>query len=686
MHQHSRHFSMKPLAVLAAAMLSGWTAQAVAQETALDTVVVTATGYEQNVVDAPASISVITKEELEKKSYTDIADVVKNIPGVNIVGGGGSEDITMRGLSAGYTLFLVDGRPVSSGRSVNTNGADGGKQIGLPPLSMVERIEVVRGPMSSLYGSEAMGGVINIITKKIADKWTGSVTTEFTKSFNDVSNDGQQHQAYVSGALIPNLLGLRANGAYLGNDESDIAGGDDREATRAERKRRQGGLELTLTPNQDHTVKLGYQTARQNDIRTPGKSIASTGSASDYRFDKDAYALSHEGRVGDVNVRSYLQRDTSEKVQDQIKKEQVTTFNTQATLVVADKHLLTLGGQYKVEDLTRQDNKLLETDVPGAVASADRWLAALYAEADWAVSEKLSVTTGLRYDRDEFFGGHFSPRVYGIYKHTPQLTFKGGISTGYKQPGLAEATEGMGTTTGGGGWQSIGLPHNRALSIGNPDVKPESSLNYELGAAFESADKRTQSSLMAFHTNFKDKITTEKTCQAGTNNDYASWQCEFGGRKYWFLQRSINAGKAEMQGLEATLSHRLTPTLSASSSYTLTKTKIKDGEYAGQPLNKTPRHILNVALDWTVNSKLQAWTQAQYLSKQSTYNTRNGQTAEDDRVPSYATLDLGVVYKLADNASLKAGLYNVTNRKVTNDTYEINLDGRRLAVGLTVNF
>src|SRR5690606_30964258 len=109
---------------------------------------------------------------------------------------------------------------------VNTNGADGGKQIGLPPLSMIERIEVIRGPMSSLYGSEAMGGVVNIITRKVTDSWQGTVNAEYTKSVNDISNDGQNVNAFVGGPIIPGRLGLRVNGAYTGVDESDYPGGD----------------------------------------------------------------------------------------------------------------------------------------------------------------------------------------------------------------------------------------------------------------------------------------------------------------------------------------------------------------------------------------------------------------------------------------------------------------------------
>lgn len=127
--------------------------------TKMETIVVTASGTGRNIIDAPASISVVTAEDLQKKSYTDVIDAVKNIPGVAVQGGGNNKEITIRGMGATYTKYLIDGRPISAGRSVNGNGTDGGK-IGayLPPIDMIERIEVVRGPMSSLHGSDAMGG------------------------------------------------------------------------------------------------------------------------------------------------------------------------------------------------------------------------------------------------------------------------------------------------------------------------------------------------------------------------------------------------------------------------------------------------------------------------------------------------------------------------------------------------
>src|SRR5690606_11518859 len=129
---------------------------------------------------APASISVISREELQKKAYKDITDALKDVPGVVITGGASNSDISIRGMAAGYTLILVDGKRQNTRETRPNSDGSGIEQGWLPPMQAIERIEVGRGPMSSLYGSEAMGGVINIITRKIANEWTGSLRTEGT--------------------------------------------------------------------------------------------------------------------------------------------------------------------------------------------------------------------------------------------------------------------------------------------------------------------------------------------------------------------------------------------------------------------------------------------------------------------------------------------------------------------------
>ncbi|SIP97297.1 TonB-dependent receptor domain-containing protein [Marinobacterium stanieri] len=666
------------LAVAAGMSMTAWAEETVEQQD----VVITAAGFEQNIVDAPASISVISREELEKKSYNSVVDAVKNIPGVYVTGGGNMQDISIRGMDEQYTLYLIDGRPISAGRSVNTNGSDGGKQIALPPIAMIERIEVIRGPMSSLYGSEAMGGVINIITRRSSGEWSGTLSTEFTKSLNDVNNDEQQVNLFAGGSLIPGLLSAQVNGSWLGLDESDFAGADDSAASKPDTTRKQGGVKFTLTPDEQNAISFAYDAARLEATSTPGKSITTDSTGSNRRYDKDVYVLGHDGRYGDLFMNTFLQHDVSDLVQDDTKREEITTFNSQGAYFLGD-HTLTFGGQYKYEDFTDETNGLLDANIPGAVKSADRWLAAVFAEMDWAVTEKLNLTTGLRYNDDELFGGHLTPRVYANYRIAPDWMLKGGVSTGYKQPGLADATEGFGRGTGGAGSPA---PHPRAVIIGNPDLKPEESISYEMGFVFDSPVSDLSTSLMLFHTDYKDKIAEERLCEDSDydRNDVSTWdECSYGGNPHTFVSTRQNIDEAEMRGIELSLDYNLTPSLRFSSSYTYTDSEQKSGEYKGEPLNKIPKHMVNASLDWQKSADLNLWTQANYRGKTSDYM---GRRSMSDGTPGYGFVDVGLAYQLTANAQVKAGIYNLLDKEVTNESYGVVLDGRRLNMGLNVNF
>lgn len=683
------YFSRRALAKAVSLSSMAIAAAATAQEnTSLDPVVVTASGFEQSIADAPASISVISGEELNRQSYSDITDAVKNIPGVYVTGGGQAQDISIRGMSSDYTLYLIDGRPISAGRAVNTNGQDGGKQIGLPPIAMIERVEVIRGPMSSLYGSQAMGGVINIITKRVPDEWSGQVVTEYTHSLNDINHDSQQVSFYTGGALIEGLLGLRVHGSWHGTEESDYEGGGDNAESTPDSDTRQIGAELTLTPDEFNEYSFGYTSSIKEFTHTPGRSVpeidsrGNPASASTYRYDKDVFTLGHKGTYGAFVTDTYLQHDISERINTtpDEKREEVTTFNNQSTYFWGD-HMLTFGGQYRAEDFVDDSNGLIGT-VPGATNNVDRWIAALFVEMEWSLTGALDVTTGVRYDDDELFGGHFSPRVYANYHLTPQWTLKGGVSTGYKQPSLTAATEGFGRGTGGSGSPA---PHPRALIIGNEDLQPETSTNYEAGFVFNSDDRRLTSSLMLFHTQFDDKIAEDRLCETpgADRNDPSTWSCSYAGNDYVFLSTGKNISEAEMQGVEFTVDYDVTQDVRLSSSYTYTDSEQKSGEFAGEPLNKIPEHMVNLAVDWQATPELNLWTQGNYRGETSDYL---GRASMGDGTPGYGFVDAGLVYSLTDRAQVKAGIYNIANKEVTNGDYGVVLDGRQYNLGLTFDF
>ncbi|MFY9104913.1 TonB-dependent receptor [Aliarcobacter cryaerophilus] len=649
-------------------------------------VVTTASGFEQNVADAPASISVISQEELQKKAYIDVIDAVKNIPGVSVSGGGNNQDITIRGMGANYTKYLIDGRPISVGRAVNGNGTDGGK-IGayLPPIDMIERIEIVRGPMSSLYGSDAMGGVINIITKKASsDTWKGSITPEYTKSANDISNDNYGASMFLSGPLIKDKLSLSLDGSFQGTDESDYIGGEGQKSgsSESEKKVRKIGSELTWSVDEHNDIGLRYDFSRQEYTTTPGKSVplldtkGNKALVSKNENEKNIYTVSHKAKYDSFTLDTYYQDEETKKIysgnSNDKKKEELKLFNTQGTVLISN-HILTMGGQYQKEKIIDTTNGI--GSITG-VKELDRWLIALYVEDKWSITDSFALTTGARYNKDEFFGSEVTPRIYGVYHLTDNLTLKGGVSTGYKQPTISQTSEGFGSRTGKGS----------GVIIGNPDLKPEKSISYEAGLNYSNDDIGLFSSLIFYQSDFKDKIVESRLCDSpGTSNNspQSQWKCSSNGKPWRFISQMENVDDSQMKGIEFSLDYDLIENLTASTSYTYTKTEQKSGDFKGEALNKMPKDMINAGLDWDISKVWNAWTQYNYRGKTSDYLSR---TSMSSGTPGYGTFDAGIVYKATKDLSLKAGIYNIANKEITNDDYDVVLEGRRYTVGMNMRF
>ncbi|WP_101676202.1 TonB-dependent receptor domain-containing protein [Alloalcanivorax mobilis] len=640
--------------------------------------VISAAGFEQHIADAPASISVIGREELERKAYLDVTDALKDIPGVTITGGGSHQDISLRGMAAKYTMILVDGRRQSS-RESTANGNDSGlEQNYLPPLQAIERIEVIRGPMSSLYGSEAMGGVINIITRKVSEQWTGALSSEMTVQDSGKAGDTTRNDLYLAGPLIKDRLGIQVNGLASHRDEDHIIDGFEEQTVQ------RAGAKLVYTPNKENDIAFGFDRIEQERNSSAGKTLESTDPAdsSDREYDKDIYVVSHSGRYDFGTTESYVQKENSEnpdrigELRNGITLDTLIA-NTQASFFT-ERHIITTGVQYKDEDLTDYATNRLPTSDANNIS---RWEVAAFLEDQWTLTDKLALTGGLRFIRDENFGNYATPRLYAVYHATQDVTLKGGVSTGYRQPSLREATDNWGSVTGGGGYPA-GNP--RAIIRGNPDLDPEKSLNYELGLAWKNISG-IETSVMLFLTEFKDKITEYRACDSvgADRNDPATWTCDYQGQTYMFISDRINVDEAQMHGVEATFSWILTPSLRFNSSYTYTHSEQKTGEFKGEPLNKIPKNMFNAGLDWQITDPLGSWVRTNFRGRTSDYLSR---TSIADGTPSYAFTDVGLTYRASRNLTLKAGVYNLFDKEVTDADFGAVLDGRRYNAGMTVSF
>lgn len=272
----------------------------------LGQIVVTAGGFEQALRDAPASVTVVASDELERGAFRDLTDALREVQGVSVSGPANERDISIRGLPGTYTLILVDGRRQST-RESRPNGSAGFEQSMIPPLSTIDRIEIVRGPMSSLYGSDAMGGVINIITRKPTQAWTGSVTLEGTAQQHAGHGASGQLSFHTSGPLIQDRLALSLWGRLQDRGEDGILDGHQA------RRETNLGARLDFTPDSAHDLWAEAGRTEVESRSTPGRTLVEGGDGSLGQHTRHYWALGHTARWGAATTELYFQQETGER-------------------------------------------------------------------------------------------------------------------------------------------------------------------------------------------------------------------------------------------------------------------------------------------------------------------------------------------------------------------------------------
>lgn len=616
----------------------------------LDDVVVTAAGFEQNLEDAPASMTVITGDELRKRSFRDLTDAVRDVEGVTVNGGANETDISIRGMPADYTLILVDGKRQSA-RESRVNGNSGYEQSFIPPAEAIERIEVVRGPMSSLYGSDAIGGVINIITRKVTPEWGGSITYDYSARQHSDQGNARQTQFFLGGPLKTDLLGLQVWGRYL-----DRQADDDIEQTNGFSKadHRDMTARLSITPTVDHDILLEAGATRLKN----GDGLSANWATREQENNRDHWSISHQGRWGWATSDVSLAHEKSSRegkasaAQTDVLGRKPTVENTvlDAKLVMpTERNITTTGLQWNDTTVTDWNQGLGDRkDYEFSVVQK-----ALFAENEWSVTDTFALTTGLRMDHHEEYGVHFSPRIYGVWRATDEWTFKGGVARGFKAPEVRAVVPGYSY-----------LRRNTFVMFGNPDLKPETSTNYELSALWSNRNDLSAGATV-FYNDFQDKLSTVTTTERWNG---------------FIVMDRVNVDKAVIKGIELNGRWDITPDVALKGNFTYTDSEQKSGANAGAPLALTPERKANLRAEWNVNDRTQLWTATNYYGKEY------GNTVNDEPSPAYTTADLGGSYELTKNVSFNAALYNITDKRLDDETYGTVNYGRTLWASTTVRF
>lgn len=619
-------------------------------DSASDTVVVTASGYEQRLEDAPASVTVISGDVLRKRAIQNLADAVRDVEGVAVIGGANESDISIRGMPGDYTLILVDGKR-QGGRDSRVNGNGGYEQSFIPPASAIERIEVIRGPMSSLYGSDAIGGVINIITRKVNKTWGGSLSYDYAARQHDDQGNAANTQFYLNGPLLADKLGLQLWGSYL-----DRQADDDVQNTngfsKADHKSLTARLAFTPTDRQELMLEGGVSRLKN------GEGESANWATREQKNNRDHWSVSHDGRWDwGTSTLSFAQEKTSREglaspSQSDVYGRKPTIKNSvlDGKLVIPTMyHTTTLGGQW-------QDNELKDWNQGDGTRQDHRYNViqrALFLEDEWRLAEAFSLTGGIRLDNHEQYGNHYSPRVYGVWYVSDDWTVKGGIARGFKAPEIRAVIEDYAV-----------LRRNTYAMLGNPDLKPETSTNYELSAMWSNRDDLSASATV-FYNDFKDKLSTVTTDQRWNG---------------YIVMERVNIDKAIIKGAELTGSWKVTPAFSLKANYTFLDSEQKSGSNQGAPLALTPKHEASLRSEWDFTSQTQFWAAANYYGKE--YGTSI--TAEP--APDYTTADIGVSHQLTKNLTLNGAIYNLGDKRLDDETYGTVNYGRTFWGGVTLNF
>lgn len=655
----------------------------------LEEVVVTASGFEQDMKDAPASITVLGAEQLRLKRANSLAEVLTDVEGIDVgdnVGKTGGMKISMRGMPSDYTLILIDGRRQNSAGNITPNGFGETSTSFLPPMAAIERIEVIRGPMSTLYGSDAMGGVINIITRRVGSQWSGSLTTDATVQQETDFGNTYSATASLTGPLVQNLLGVTLRGSLLHRRPSELSPtGEFGENTTISRRGPSPvqadigtvGGRITLTPSNSHDIWFDFDLARQiydnseaqlgtldrPDLDPP----TFNGYGPELKFNRDQYTLAHTWRLRSGVLQSSLMRNTTETIGRTLPsgtpggppgsgvpdkpagaprtlESANTVFDTKLTSRLGG-HVFTVGGQ--IWDAKMVDGVALEP------FEHTQW--SLFAEDEWHVLNNVALTLGIRRDDHTAFGGHISPRVYLVWNATPTWTFKGGVSRGYKTPSVEQLVDGIIGFTGQG----------RIATIGSPGLKPETSTSTEIGAYY-STPTGLSAGVTVFNNLFDDKITNGTpipncTFEGAPNLPGCVNYGDFPTQESF--RQSVNVDEAVTRGVEASARVPFLQAFSLLANYTYTYSEQLSGENEGFPLTNTPKHMVNANLRFQPEGRFNGWLRGEYRSKRARRISVAPNPAYDalGDYKAYALFHLGAGYSVSRSLTINATIYNLLN-------------------------
>jgi vitamin B12 transporter len=609
-----RHAFLLPLVLAALPALCR-----AAEADELQIIVITATRIPTPLLQVASSITVVTAADIEARQERTFADVLKDIPGLNVVqtgGPGGETSVFMRGTNSNHTKVFIDGIDVS-----DPSNATGAFDFGQLLTQDIERVEVLRGPQSGLYGSDAIGGVINIITKSGNGpaQFTGAAEGGTFDTFNQAgtvsgSDEAFHYSASVAhfhaGATAVTPLDLLLPGEARIDDYDD---------------------NLTLT------TKLGYNVtpdfdlglaARYTDIHlrdtgedylvalpftgypAPGQTSADT---VEYATRLTAHLKSFDGVLEQTLGFAYTHDRT-----DTVEPQTLAALNTgerrkadwQGDVKFDPTETLVLGAEYERDEI----------DQP---ITADVHIGSAYGELQSQIGDHWFSALNVRNDDNSRFGDKTTWRFAPGWVLTETDTkLHASVGTGFKAPTLSEL------------YQSFPA----FFFFANPNLKPESSTGWDAGIEQAVVHDVLRVGVTYYYNRIRDLITTDVT---GT-----TW---------------ANVGRATTDGIESFIAYQPLRELTLRVDYTYTQA---EDDVLEQPLLRRPKHRGSFGATWWATRAWQ-WNLDVLAVGNWVDVSRDGLTSGLS-APGYTTVNLATSYDLTPRVALFARVDNLLDRHYEN--------------------
>jgi vitamin B12 transporter len=637
------------LAALLLAMIDCGAAGAGEAAAVLDEVVVTATR-----TDAAAdkvggtSVTVITQDEIAARQQTTVEEVLKGTPGLDVSANGGpgtNTSIFLRGADAKNTLILVDGIMFNDPSSANRNA-----NLANLTTDNIERIEIVRGPMSVLYGSNATAGVVNIITKK------GKGAPQSSVGFEGGSFDTWKAYAGSSGSL--ERLDYSLDVSHIDTDGFSIANDDNNRIPHAGNTSEEDGWE-----NSTVSGRVGYEL-------TPDFELAATMRYMDSELDEDDFANGYAGdrfsswpyvaepfgsKERSTDTEQYLGRiDATNRFWDGLlgsdlycqftRHDRLNHDNDgiesydylgktreagwQGTFAVSKTNDLTLGASFYEEEMESGSSGISEQDAD----TKSGW-----AQEQLSLFDNLDLVAGLRYDDHDRFGGKTTWRVAPSYLTGFGTLFKASYGTGFRAPSLYELYS----------------------AYGNVNLDPEESRGWDAGLEQELAGGKVLCGITWFVLTFEDRIA------------------------YDFLTSRYQQaeGDTKTEGVETFVQWQAGENLSLRANYTYTDTKDQDDRrLARRPMHKVgagaqyryARARFNLDLAWVGERDESGFAM-----------DSNGHAVET--LAAYTVVNLAASYDLTQKVQLYGRIDNLFDEEYE-ETWSFATPGLSAYAGVRVTF